>query len=143
MISKQKIYCVPCNRNVMANLVNGSRIYPSRKDLYVLQFWRCPTCRNFVGCHKGNSKNKPLGCIAGPELKGARIAIHNVLDPLWQIGNILRADVYRKMTQKLASGNGDSWTYHTADINNIAFAKRAYAAAIEIKTEVMNMGESA
>ncbi len=58
------IYCCGCNEKIKARLTNGEEIYPHRTDLYLLPFWKCDSCGNFVGCHhKTDNPTKPLGCI--------------------------------------------------------------------------------
>lgn len=46
------LFCVHCQRVVSAEVVKGDVIYPHREDLYEKVFCRCPTCGNYVGCHK-------------------------------------------------------------------------------------------
>ena len=80
------IYCCGCNKDTAARLTNGEEIYPHRKDLYSLPFWKCDQCGNYVGCHhKTKNQTKPLGCIPTQEIKNIRKKIHTVLDPLWKI----------------------------------------------------------
>ena len=42
--------CPYCDKQ--STLVNGETIYPHRKDLYKLYFYRCRTCDAYVGVHK-------------------------------------------------------------------------------------------
>lgn len=108
---KKTIYCCGCEKDVEPHLVTGKEIYPHRKDLYSLPFWRCNDCMNFVGCHhKTTDRIRPLGCIPTPAIKAARKNIHKLLDPLWQLGKIKRKDVYRLLSEKLGK------EYHTAEI---------------------------
>lgn len=73
-------------------LVAGSAVYPHRRDLYNLFFWTCDPCKARVGCHKNgavcdgikSNGTLPLGTAANAELRNARMAIHNMVDPLWQ-----------------------------------------------------------
>lgn len=76
-------YCV-----ALAVLVTGKDIYQHRPDLYDQNFWRCPRCGAYVGCHKRNHKlgfkgNEPLGRLADAELRAAKHAAHQLFDPLW------------------------------------------------------------
>ena len=69
--------------DVEVRLTNGAEIYPHRKDLSELPFWKCDTCGNFVGCHhKTGDPTKPLGVIPTSEIKRARQHIHRILDPI-------------------------------------------------------------
>ena len=64
------IECVECKATVEARLTDGSEIYPHRKDLHKLPFWKCDHCGNFVGCHhKTKKRTRPLGCIPNKEIK--------------------------------------------------------------------------
>lgn len=55
------IWCVQCQQNVDAELKTGDIIYPHRPDLANKNFYLCPHCKNYVGCHPNTTK--PLGCM--------------------------------------------------------------------------------
>ena len=112
-----EIYCVGCEKDVEPTLVTGHTVYHHRKDLWLLPFWQCDECKNFVGCHKNSKKNRPLGCIATQELRVARSKIHTILDPIWQSGRATRDQVYEKLNQELG------YKYHTANIRSVKDAK--------------------
>ena len=106
---KQTIFCCGCQVDVEAELVFGRKIYPHRKDLGLLRFWQCPTCDNYVGCHKSEGGTPaPLGVIPTPELRRLRSQIHDKIDPLWRGGKVTRAKLYNLLDQKLGR------IYHTA-----------------------------
>ena len=68
-----KIWCCGCGKEVDARLTDGAEVYPHRRDLASLPFWKCDACGNFVGCHhKTRERTKPLGCIPTPEIKDVR-----------------------------------------------------------------------
>ena len=116
------IYCCGCKEDVIARLTSGKEIYPHRKDLYTLPFWKCKVCGNHVGCHcKTGNPTRPLGCIATKEIKQARQRIHALLDPVWEKGKYSRKQVYRKISQKLG------YKYHTAEIRTIKQARTVYS----------------
>lgn len=99
MTKTTKIFCACCDKQVKAELVYGSTVYPHRKNLHKLPFWRCPLCLNYVGCHhKTNNPTKPLGCIVGPKVKALRLKIHRELDPIWKSGIMTRRQVYKYMS---------------------------------------------
>lgn len=126
------IWCCGCNKDVEARLTDGTEIYPHRPDLASLSFWRCDTCRNFVGCHhKTADRTRPLGCIPTKEIKNARQHIHRILDPLWEGKKNMRGKVYRKVAAKLGIKE-----YHTAELRSVEEARRAYKAVLEIKQEM-------
>lgn len=102
-----QIWCCGCNKKQNAQFVTGQHVYPHRLDLYKLGFWKCPVCGNFVGCHKGTFR--PLGCIATPELKRARMSLHAYMDPLWRSGRIKRQKLYGIISRSLG------YEYHTAN----------------------------
>ena len=113
------IWCCGCQNNTDAKLTNGKEIYPHRKDLYNLKFWKCDTCQNYVGCHKNNDKAIPLGNIPTPEIRKLRIKIHDMLDPLWKNGKIKRGEIYRILSEKLKIDS-----FHTSEIKSIEDANK-------------------
>jgi hypothetical protein len=123
------IRCLGCDKErVEARLTNGAEIYPHRKDLNDLPFWKCDDCGNFVGCHhKTSDRTKPLGCIATPEIKNARKHIHALLDPLWSGSKTSRTKIYQMITDKIG------WKYHTANIRTIEEARNVYRIILDIK----------
>lgn len=128
-MTHRAIWCCGCGATVDARLTDGREIYPHRKDLSGLPFWRCDTCHNFVGCHhKTADRTKPLGVIATAEIKAARQHIHRVLDPLWQSGRIGRRALYREVAKRLGI-----MEYHTAEIKSVEDARAAYRAIVGIR----------
>lgn len=79
--------------------------------------WICsrfPVCRGSVGAHPDG---KPLGSIADPETKKARMQVHSLIDPLWQkeptgrARRHKRASVYRWLARLLHIEE-----YHTGNL---------------------------
>lgn len=105
------VTCPYCQKP--AALVGGSKIYPLRPDLFDLKFWRCFACRASVGCHKVGAyfwlRGKkvvsdgtiPLGRLANAELRAAKRAAHDALDPLWKNGHMNRQAAYSWLAHKL------------------------------------------
>lgn len=125
------IYCVACNQDIKARLTNGSEIYPDRKDLGKLPFWKCDQCKNYVGCHhKTADKTKPLGCIATKELMNARKHIHALLDPLYKSKMISRKALYKKISDHLG------YEFHTAEIKSIEEGRQIYSLIRRIELEL-------
>lgn len=93
---------VMCNCGQPAQLVTGQEVYPDRKDLRSLPFWRCIPCRAHVGCHPGTTR--PLGRLANMRLRSLRMRVHDALDPHWKshkgktikLGAV-RRNVYRRL----------------------------------------------
>jgi hypothetical protein len=110
-----KILCCGCNgKEIDARLTDGSEIYPHREDLYDLPFWKCDSCKNFVGCHhKTSNRTKPLGCIATKEIKAKRIGIHEILDSLWKNDGYSRSHIYKWLSKKLG------YVYHTGEVKTL------------------------
>lgn len=126
-----ELWCCSCADYVTARLTDGAEVYPHRKDLSDLPFWRCDTCGNWVGCHhKTKEPTRPLGNIPSPELKKARSHIHSLIDPLWKSKKIKRGDLYARMSEKIG------WNYHTASLRTIDEARAAYRAGVEIRDEL-------
>ena len=68
---------------VPARLTTGAEVYPHRPNLHGKAIWKCDGCGAYVGCHPNTTE--PLGTPAGPELRAARMKLHNdMLDPLWK-----------------------------------------------------------
>ena len=114
MTTTQLIYCCGCGKDTEARLTDGEEIYPHRRDLYTLPFWKCDVCGNHVGTHhKTRDRTRPLGCIPTPAIKKARMEIHSLLDPIWKYGNVMRQSVYRSISRRLG------YEYHTAEIRSL------------------------
>jgi hypothetical protein len=122
------IYCCECKENVNAEKVSGDIVYPHRKDLKSLVFYKCNTCSNFVGTHKQGGK--PLGVIATAEIKKERMKIHSILDPLWREKLIGRKELYKMMSEKMG------FQYHTASLSSIDECAKALSASISISNEI-------
>ena len=102
-------------------LTDGREIYPHYLTLHVLPFWKCDACGNFVGCHhKTKNRTRPLGCIPTPEIRGARRHIHTLLDSVWKSGKIKRSEIYKRLSDELG------WEYHTARLQSVGEARKAY-----------------
>lgn len=123
------LFCCGCKGDVHPRLTTGVEIYPHRKDLADLPFWKCDACKNFVGCHhKTKNRTRPLGCIPTPEIKRARQEIHKVIDPLWKSGRVTRRGLYDMIAHVL-----DLEEYHTAEIRSIEQARDVYRTAKELE----------
>lgn len=120
-MNKMGIYCCGCSGLVSARLTDGREIYPRRRDLAALPFWRCDICKNYVGCHhKTRNRTAPLGNIPTPELRRARGVIHELLDPIWKSGRMPRGKLYAIVSKQLG------YQYHTAEIQTVDEARRVY-----------------
>lgn len=116
------IHCCGCGGEVEARLTDGGEIYPRRKDLKILPFWKCDACGNYVGCHhKTKDVTRPLGCIPTKEITNARKHIHAILDPIWKSGKMNRKDIYAVLSEKTGR------QYHTAKIRSVEEAREVYA----------------
>ncbi len=113
-------------------LTNGAECYPHRPDLHDLPFWKCSSCKNFVGCHhKTTDRTRPLGNIPTPELKRARQHIHRILDPIWQNKLMPRGRVYGKLSKALG------YSYHTGEIKTVEEARKIYGLVKDIAVEAL------
>lgn len=129
MTRKTIIFCCGCQRDVSARLTDGTEVYPHRRDLARLPFWKCDTCGNTVGCHhKTNTPTKPLGCIPTAELKAARQNIHKVIDPLWKSGRVGRRELYGMIGHLIGRDE-----YHTAELRSVEEAKEVLRVARELE----------
>ena len=91
-------------------LVTGDVLYPHRSDLNHKCFWRCAPCGSHVGTHKGTTN--PLGTLANPILRAARIQAHNAFDRIWKSGKMKRKEAYLWLAERLNKPSGEchiSW----------------------------------
>lgn len=95
---RQKEVLCGCGR--VAELVNGTRIYPHRTDLCYLRFFLCVACDAWVGCHRDG---RPLGTLADAATREARQRAHAAFDPLWGSSSEpgARSRAYRWLAGKL------------------------------------------
>lgn len=124
-----KIYCCKCRKDVEAILVKGNKIYPHRPDLYKKNFYQCPHCNNYVGCH--GETTRPLGCIPTNEIKIARRKVHALMDPLWKEKKISRKDLYKYISDKLG------YTYHNGETRSIQECLKVYDLILQFKDELI------
>lgn len=89
-----------------ARLLTGAQLYPHlahNRSLAARYFWRCDPCDATVGCHPKSGGNgdgtKPLGSLAGPELRRLRHVVHGLLDPKWQRWGEPRRAVYARLAE--------------------------------------------
>ena len=126
------IFCCGCKTDVTARLTTGKEIYPHRRDLASLPFWKCDACGNFVGYHhKTSDRTRPLGCIPTPEIKTARSHIHRILDPLWKENRVPRRDLYQRIAASIGVAE-----YHTAEIRSVEQAREVYRVVTEIEASL-------
>ncbi len=125
-----KLWCCQCQADVEARLTSGAEVYPHRPDLANRPRWICDGCGNHVGTHHQTSDpTKPLGSIPSPEIKKARIAIHNLIDPAWKSGTVKRRAIYGHLSEMLGR------EYHTGEIRSIEEARRIFTVAREYLKE--------
>lgn len=99
--------------NCSTEIKTGESVYPHRQDLYELNFWVCPNCGAYTGCHKKGARTKykgktivsdgtiPLGIPANAGLRKLRMQAHDLFDPVWRGGAISRWEAYSKMAAHL------------------------------------------
>lgn len=114
-------------------MVSGNIVYPHSPNLAHKRFWQCVHCKNFVGCHENANQNKlrPLGVIANKELKGARVRIHQIIDPLWQNGIVKRGELYAMLTSELG------YQYHTGELRSMEEAERVFGVVGQLKSTLL------
>jgi len=135
MNTVRTIFCCGCGFAVDARLTDGREIYPHRPDLWGLPFWRCDSCKNYVGCHhKTKERTRPLGNIPTPEIKRARQHIHAILDPLWNGGAYPRGKLYAMIGERLGR------PYHTAELATVDEARDVYRVVRDISKQ--QLGET-
>ncbi len=105
-----KPVCPYCGN--VASLVTGEAIYPHHPDLHSQRFWQCSPCHAYVGCHKPNKRlgfdgTQPLGRLANPELRKAKVNAHAAFDSLWRNGSMDRNRAYAWLAGELGIGVED------------------------------------
>ena len=106
--------CPYCKSGV--ELVTGAAVYPKHPELADRNIWRCVICDAHVGCHRHGARvigrdgsvqisdgTLPMGSLANPELRAARIETHRMLDALWQPpARMSRSEAYAWMAHLLS-----------------------------------------
>lgn len=124
------IYCTGCKKDVEARLTDGKELYPSHMNLWRLPFWRCDTCKSYVGCHhKTRDRTKPLGCLATREIIEARKRIHAILDPLWKGSRVKRIKAYDYISKAIGR------EYHTGEIRSVEEAREIEGVVVKLRAE--------
>lgn len=125
-----ELFCGACERIVKARLTTGKEIYPHRKDLEVLPFWKCDACDHYVGCHhKTQDRTQPLGCIPTKEISSYRRRIHAMMDELLICDIVTRQELYKAISIRFGRA------FHTGEIRTLAQAEHAYSVAKQVIDE--------
>jgi len=72
------VECPYCGK--LAGLVDSKEVYRESHG----NIWMCRPCQAWVGVHKNDGKNRPLGSLANAETRQARKMAHARFDPIWQ-----------------------------------------------------------
>lgn len=91
------VICDYCGN--VAEFVTGRDVYPHRPDLFAKKLYRCLPCNAVVGCHEGT--DNPLGRLANPELRKAKMEAHAFFDPIWQGKSKKRGSAYAWLADQL------------------------------------------
>ena len=119
-----------CEQDVEARLTDGAERYPHRPDLAYLPFWTHDECKTWVGCHHKTSKpTQPLGILATPAMFRMRIAIHDLIDPIWKSGYKARGQVYAYIKRELG------YDYHTGELRTMEEAQKVWNIAAQLNSE--------
>jgi uncharacterized protein YlaI len=92
--------CPECGKK--AKFVDNAEIYGKRYGQSYMMYW-CKTCDTRVGVHQ-NDPNRPLGTMAGPELRKWRKKAHDAFDKLWCVPGLnhrqARTFAYQEMSEE-------------------------------------------
>lgn len=91
------VTCDYCGK--AAEFVTGREVYPHRPDLFGKKLYRCLPCNAVVGCHEGTET--PLGRLANPELRKAKMEAHAFFDPIWKGKSKKRGSAYAWLSDQL------------------------------------------
>lgn len=120
------IFCNECDENVDAKLSTGNEIYPHRDDLKDTVYWVCPKCGAYVGTHKNSEEHKPLGTLAGPELRTWRNWVHKNIDKYWMLGTVSRTNMYKQLSKNM------NMQFHTATLKTKEECQQAVEVAKQL-----------
>jgi len=96
---KLKRNIVKCHCGAHAALRPASVVHGGKaKGEYLYVCSRYPACDSYVGIHRASLK--PLGTLAGKELRGKRIEAHKVFNLLWESGLMKKWQAYKWMEAK-------------------------------------------
>lgn len=112
--------CQYCHSAV--ELVTGAEVYPKREDLADRHIWRCSCCDAHVGCHREGARIRlpdgeelisdgtlPMGSLANPDLRAARVETHRLFDALWKPpARMSRKAAYAWMARLLNIRDGEA-----------------------------------
>lgn len=96
-MKKNTVKC-HCGAHAMlrpSSVVHGERARAG-EFLYVCS--RYPACDSYVGVHE--KSQKPLGSLAGKELRSKRIQAHRAFNQLWVSGMMQKWQAYKWMAAK-------------------------------------------
>lgn len=125
-----RLFCINCNKDVEAELIKGKELYPNRDDLAKLNFYKCPSCNNHIGCHQKTTR--PLGkSIPTKELRLARRKLHEKIDPIWKEGKMTRVALYRLISKRLG------YSYHNGDLSSMMEFMNVWKVVDSIEKELV------
>jgi hypothetical protein len=81
-----------------ASKVKGSQLFPRRRDLWDLYFWRCDPCDAHIGADP--ITGQPTGPLANAHLRKARSLAHKAFDELWRSRRMTRTQAYKWLSEK-------------------------------------------
>lgn len=82
------VVCPYCQQP--AKLVDSKVIYGTSYG----NMWLCRPCDAYVGVHKNDGLNRPLGTLANAETRRWRGHAHAAFDPIWKDGKMKRGAAY-------------------------------------------------
>jgi hypothetical protein len=85
----QKVSCDYCGEQ--ASYIDSAQVYGG-KSYGMIYFCDCQDGAAYVGCHP--STNVPMGRLANPELRKAKVEAHISFDQLWRKGDMTRREAY-------------------------------------------------
>lgn len=75
--------CNICRSSVdTLKVVDEEEIYNRRYSDKDKKYWKCFKCESYVGCH--DEGISPLGILADKELRGMKMDVHKLFDPIWK-----------------------------------------------------------
>ena len=128
-VSKMKVYCCGCKKEVEAVRVYGIKLFPNKPTLYKKVFWHCPNCKCFVNSdHKDT--HSPLGTLADSKLRSLRKEIKTILNNLSKYGEFKTPVLYKYMDKKTGK------PFNVSHLNTYEEANTALALVKELKHDI-------
>lgn len=88
----------------LAVLTDSAEVYRGKSYGNI---WLCRPCQAWVGVHKTDPYNRPLGRLANKLLRVWKMRAHEAFDPLWKNKVMRRGEAYAWLSKQLELDKDD------------------------------------